>query len=116
MSSQPAGGANIDLQLSLLHTWTRFRVAEYYQNIFLAHLDELPSHEADARIKLEIKATLQRVSPFFVLERIHRNRRKMLQSLQDRLSVATTFLGESELAAVCGELEQLRELNLQAAE
>lgn len=37
-----AGGnsINIDLQLNLLNTWTRFKVGEYYQNIVLTHLDE----------------------------------------------------------------------------
>lgn len=31
---------SIDLQLNLLNTWTRFKVADYYQNIVLTHLDE----------------------------------------------------------------------------
>ena len=31
---------DIDLQLNLLITWAKYGVAEYYQNIFLAYLDE----------------------------------------------------------------------------
>lgn len=31
---------NIDLQLNLFNTWTKHGVADYYQNIFLAYLDE----------------------------------------------------------------------------
>ncbi len=38
---------NIDLQLHLLNTWTKFKVADYYQNIFLAHLDEHANPEAE---------------------------------------------------------------------
>jgi hypothetical protein len=37
---------NIDLQLNLLNTWTKFNVADYYQNIFLVHLDELTPVQA----------------------------------------------------------------------
>lgn len=49
---------NIDLQLNLLNTWTRFKVAEYYQNIVLAHLDEHQPSEAEEHIRKEIKLTL----------------------------------------------------------
>lgn len=38
---------NIDLQLNLLNTWTKFTVADYYQNIFLVHLDELNPRQAE---------------------------------------------------------------------
>lgn len=31
---------NIDLQLNLFNTWIKYSVADYYQNIFLAYLDE----------------------------------------------------------------------------
>lgn len=34
-----ATGVSIDIQMNLLSTWTNHRVAEYYQNIFLAYLD-----------------------------------------------------------------------------
>jgi hypothetical protein len=30
---------SVDLQMSLLNAWSKHGVAEYYQNIFLAHLD-----------------------------------------------------------------------------
>jgi hypothetical protein len=33
---------NIDIQMNLLNVWTKFKVADYYQNIFLAYIDELP--------------------------------------------------------------------------
>ena len=35
------GNINIDLQLNLLSIWTKLRVSDDYQNIFLAHLAEL---------------------------------------------------------------------------
>jgi len=42
---------NTDLQLNLLNTWTKFNVAEYYQNIFLVHLDEITPSQAEIAIK-----------------------------------------------------------------
>ena len=61
---------NIDLQLNLLNTWTTFNVADYYQNIFLVHLDELTPSQAEELIKKEISLTLQKKSPFFQLEKL----------------------------------------------
>jgi len=46
-SEQNHKNINIDLQLNLLNTWTKFNVADYYQNIFLVHLDELSPHQAE---------------------------------------------------------------------
>jgi hypothetical protein len=40
-SVRQATTVNIELQMNLLNAWTKHHVAEYYQNIFLAHLDDL---------------------------------------------------------------------------
>lgn len=67
-STQQEGGClDIDLQMSLLNTWTRHRVADYYQAIFLAHLDELPPAAAEERVKQEIRHTMQKRTLFFAL-------------------------------------------------
>ena len=41
-----ANPIQIDLQLSLLNTWTKFNVPDYYQNICLAYVEELEQKKA----------------------------------------------------------------------
>jgi hypothetical protein len=42
---------NIDLQMNLLNTWVKYKVSDYYQNVFLAFLDELAIDRAEKEIK-----------------------------------------------------------------
>jgi hypothetical protein len=57
-SQTNANPIQIDLQLNLLNTWTKFKVPDYYQNIFLAYVDDLPPAKAEEAIKREVKLTL----------------------------------------------------------
>lgn len=41
-SETESSHVNIDTQMNLLNTWLRYKVPDYYQNIFLAYLDEQP--------------------------------------------------------------------------
>jgi len=59
----------IDLQLNLLNSWTKFKVADYYQNIFLAYVDDLEPAKAEEIIKKEVMLTLENKSPYFQLEK-----------------------------------------------
>ena len=38
---------HIDLQMNLLNIWTKFKVPEYYQHIFLAHIEEHTQQKAE---------------------------------------------------------------------
>jgi hypothetical protein len=62
---------SVDLQMSLLNAWNKYGVAEYHQNIFLAHLDEQLPRVVEDKIKREVKQTLQKSSYFFQLESLH---------------------------------------------
>ncbi len=37
--------------MNLLNTWNKHQVPQYYQDIFLLHLDELQPKAAEAKIK-----------------------------------------------------------------
>lgn len=62
---------SVDLQMSLLNAWNKHQVSDYYQNIFLAHLDEQLPRVVEEKIKREVKQTLQKSSYFFQLESLH---------------------------------------------
>lgn len=68
----------IDLQMTLLNTWTKHQVADYYQNIFLMHLDEVERQVAEEKIRKEIKYTMLRRSYFYVLDNLEKERSNML--------------------------------------
>lgn len=46
VSIDKTNSIQIDLQLNLLNTWTKFKVPDYYQNIVLAHVDDLEPAKA----------------------------------------------------------------------
>ncbi len=72
---------NIDLQLNLFNTWIKYGVAEYYQNIFLAYLDEQNAETIEKEIKREIKQTISKNTLFFKVENLEQQRQKQLASI-----------------------------------
>ncbi len=42
---------SIDLQMDLLNTWANHGIADYYQTVFLAFLDELALSQSEKAIK-----------------------------------------------------------------
>lgn len=69
---------DIDLQMTLLNTWTKHQVADYYQNAFLVHLDELDRQSAEEKIRKEVKYTMLRRSYFYQLDNLEKERSNML--------------------------------------
>lgn len=69
---------DIDLQMTLLNAWTKHQVADYYQNIFLAHLEELERQTAEEKIRKEVKYTMLRRSYFYVLDNLEKERSNIL--------------------------------------
>ena len=76
------GSINIDLQLNLLNSWTKFEVKDDYQTIFLAHLDEQNKKDSEAFIKKEIRLTLEKRSPFFQLQKLQQQRNSIIALLK----------------------------------
>ena len=69
---------DIDLQMTLLNTWTKHQVADYYQNAFLVQLDELDRQSAEEKIRKEVKYTMLRRSYFYQLDNLEKERSNML--------------------------------------
>lgn len=74
-------GIDIDLQMTLLNTWTKHQVADYYQNVFLMHLDELDRQSAEERIRREVKYTMLRRSYFYLIDNLEKERSNILLEL-----------------------------------
>ena len=72
---------NIDLQLNLFNTWLKYEVAEYYQNIFLAYLDEQNAQTVEKEIRKEIKHTIEKNTIFFIIENLEGVRQKQMGTL-----------------------------------
>lgn len=50
-SSPRPSNISIDLQMNLLNTWTKHKIPDDYQNLFLAYLDEQPVDIAESEMK-----------------------------------------------------------------
>lgn len=50
-SSPRPSNISIELQMNLLNTWTKHKIPDDYQNLFLAYLDELPVDIAETEMK-----------------------------------------------------------------
>lgn len=74
-------GIDIDIQMNLLNTWTKHQVADYYQNVFLMHLDELDKQTAEERIRKEVKYTMLRRSYFYLIDSLEKERNNILLEL-----------------------------------
>lgn len=72
--------------MNLLKIWTKYKVSDNYQNIFLLYLDQLSDAELESKITSEIKLTIERKSPYFVLESLQKNRSSIIDHLQSLLA------------------------------